>query len=290
MSLVEKALKKMQEAAQPASPSKPVRVEPRPVGKVVERPVHPSGRIVTINQSALRATELLPPEHQERQIAQQYRQIKRPLIANAIGRDGPRLERGQLIMLSSAMSGDGKTFNSINLALSIAREKDLRVVLVDADLPKPHLSRLFGVESQPGLVDAIVDANVDPESLIFPTDIPSLSFMSAGQRADNTTELLSSERMQQVAGMLAANDPHRIVIFDSSPLLMATESQALARVVGQIVVVVRARVTSHEMVLDALSHLADHPAVSLVLNQSAEAANAGYYYHGYGDSDPPRNA
>jgi exopolysaccharide/PEP-CTERM locus tyrosine autokinase len=289
MSIVEKALKKMQEGAPPARSVE----SPRPFGKIVECPaqesVHATTRVLAINQSSLRATGLMPPEHQERQLAQQYRQIKRPLIANAIGRNVARLDHGQLIMVASAMPGEGKTFTSINLALSMAREKDMRVLLIDADLPKPHLSRLFGVASERGLLDTLVDASINPESLIFPTDIPGLSFMAAGSRSDNTTELLASVRMREVANVLTRNDPYRVVIFDSAPLLLATESQALAGTVGQVVVVVRAASTSHEVVLDALSHLADHPAVSLVLNQSREAA-AGYYYYGYGDADQTSNA
>src|SRR5690606_4713039 len=113
-------------------------------------------------------------------LADQYRHIKRPLISNATGRGGERLERGQLIMMASAMPGEGKTFTSINLALSMALEKDLSVLLVDADVAKPHISRTFGVEQEPGLLDILKDESSRVESVILPTDVPNLCILPAG--------------------------------------------------------------------------------------------------------------
>src|SRR5690606_37689071 len=165
MSLVERAIKKLQEssratagAAAPASVTVPTITPPGPAvsGAQAPAPVRPakvSDKIVETNRTVLRSTGLLPPEHQERQIADQYRQIKRPLVANATGRGAQKLKNGHLIMMASALPGEGKTFTSINLALSLAMEKDISVLLVDADIPKPHISRIFGVETEPGLID-----------------------------------------------------------------------------------------------------------------------------------------
>ena len=243
-----------------------------------------SDRVVKIDRQSLRSQGLLPPEHQERALSDQYRQIKRPLIANAIGRGGAeRLPRGQLIMVASAMPGEGKTFTSVNLALSLALEKDLSVLLIDADAPKPHLDRAFGVAGEPGLLDLLRDESLDPEALIIPTDVPTLAMLPIGNSSETTTELLASHRMEEIMRQLAGNDPMRIVIIDSPPLLLTSESRVLGEAAGQVVLVVRASHTSQQAVLDAISHLGEGKSIGLLLNQSTDVAPAGYYY-GYGDS------
>lgn len=289
MSIVERALKKMQGSAVAARPANQV------FGKVIETPrqgvpvaalpATPS-RSVSINQAALRAAGLLPPEHQERQIANQYRRIKRPLVANALGRGQPRMPNGQLIMIASSVSGEGKTFTSINLAFSIALEKDTRVILVDADVAKPQISNMFGIEAEKGLLDLLTDPQLDPERLILPTDVPNLAVLPAGTRTNNATELLASDRMVHAMQQITSRDASRIVLFDSPPILLTTESQVLAQVAGQIVVVVQAEKTPQEVLLDALSYLPEGANVSLILNQSLANEDASYYY-GYGTPVEP---
>lgn len=303
MSLVEKALKKLQEAS-PAPPSvdaagsvprmaakvppaAPAAEVPQPLlPTAVVRKVTPSHKVIEVNRAALRAAGLLPPEHQERQIADQYRQIKRPLIANAIGRGVPKVPNGHLIMTASALPNEGKTFTSINLAFSLALEKDISVLLVDADVPKPHISRIFGVENEPGLLDVLNDESRDAESLILPTDVPGLSILPAGHRTETATELLASVHMERTVARLGAYDPGRIVLLDSPPLLLTSESRALAGIVGQVVLLVKAGVTSQQAVLDAISHLGEGKTIGLILNQCDTSAAEGYYYgqSAYGDS------
>jgi Mrp family chromosome partitioning ATPase len=184
-------------------------------------------------------------------------------------------------MVAGALPGDGKSFTSLNLAISMAKEADLSVLLVDADVAKQHLSTLFSINNEPGLLDALREPSGNLEGLVLPTDVPSLSVLSAGRRSDNATELLSSNRMEEVSRQLAASDPHRIIIFDSTPLMLTTESQAVAHAVGQIVMVVRAGVTPQSVVLDAVTSLGDRP-ISFILNQSV-ARTATDYYYGYED-------
>jgi protein-tyrosine kinase len=230
---------------------------------------------------------LLPPEHQERQIADEYRQIKRPLIANALGKGTNKLPKGHLIMMASALPGEGKTFTSINLAFSLALEKDLNVLLVDADVLKPHVTRMFGLVKEPGLVDALIDSNSNVDELILATNIPGLSVLPAGHttETEHVTELLASRRMEELVAHLAVRDPSRIILFDSPPLLLTTESRALANVVGQIVLVVRADSTPRNALLEAIDLLGDGKSIGLVLNQSASPAASGYYGYGqrYGE-------
>lgn len=314
MSLVEKAIRKMQEGAAPPPSLRDSQVPVRPNPPIVDRSAPSrsamvkadagdtivgtlvetaelrtlesaaSGKRIEINRLALRSAGLMPPEHQDRIISDQYRQIKRPLIANAMDRsDGALLRNARLIMMASALPGDGKTFTSINLALSMSLEKDITVVLVDADVAKPHVSRVFGVDQEPGLLDALMDRSIDVESLVLPTDVPGLSILPAGRRTETATELLASARMEEVVRQLGSRYPHRITLFDSPPLLLTSESRVLAEVVGQVVLVVRAGKTPQQAVLDAISYLGDDQSksIGLVLNQSEHTAHGGSYY-GYG--------
>ena len=240
-------------------------------------PARPA-RVIVIDQVALRSAGLLPPEHQERELAQQYRQIKRPLINKAFGRGVAPIERGNIIMIASAMAGEGKTFISLNLAFSIRLEEDASVLLMDGDVANPRISRLLGVADEKGILDVLQDPSIDVESVILPTDVPGLSLLPAGRRADNATELLASARMTELVTGLAGGSSSRIVLFDSPPLLLTTESHALAQLAGQIVLVVRADQTPQSAVLEAIDKIQEEKSVALILNQSLRAASAGYYY------------
>lgn len=286
MSVVEKAIRKLQEAKQAASGAAAAAGAP---GSAVPPPEAAGPAAATsatpalaLERGLLRTAGLLPPEQDMAQLARQYRRIKYPLMAQAMGRGVPRTPKGYLIMIASALPGEGKTFTALNLSLSLALEKDIKVLLVDADVAKPQLSQVLGLGTAPGLLDALRDGSVDVEALIRPTDVPKLSFLPAGLGAVDATELLSSTRMERLTTLLGQHDGARIVVFDSPPLLQTTESAALVRVTGQIVVVVRAETTPQPVVLDALKILEGHPAVSLVLNQSTRAATSSYYYYGYG--------
>jgi len=276
MSIVEKALKRLQ-ADTSAARARPV------FGKVVNTAASPAttGRVISIDQDALRVAGLLAPRHQEREIASQYRHVKRPLIATAMGKGQEPLRNGRLVMVASALPGEGKTFTALNLAFSMAMEKDLHVVLVDGDVAKPQISKMFGLDTERGLLDAVTDPGIELERLILPTDVANLFLLPAGTPSDRATELLASERMLEAMNWLLHRDERRIFIFDSPPLLLSTEAHALAEVVGQIVVVVRAGYTEHHVLLDALSRLPEGSSPSLVLNQSTLKSD-GYYYYGYG--------
>lgn len=293
MSVVERTIRKLQEEKKASGAASPAQsaTQPAPTAQAPATsppPVAPRTRSTSIvlDRGVLRAAGLLPPEPDMKSLARQYRSIKHALVAPAVGRGAPRSPKGYLIMIASAMSGEGKSFTAVNLALSLALEKDINVLLVDADVAKPQLSHVLEVGHSRGLLDALRDPALDVETLIRPTDVPNLSFLPAGEGAEEATELLSSSRMAQIAALLGQNDPARIVLFDSPPLLQTTESVALARVAGQILVVVRAESTPQPVLLDALKVLDGHPAVSLVLNQSQHSSVSSYYYYGYGKERP----
>lgn len=293
MSVVEKTLRKLQDAKQ-----KGIDAVARDVSANADSTASLAGPRasraeqnppIVLDRHALRTAGLLPPALEERRLSSQYRKIKRPLIANAMGRGVERLPRGYVIMLASAMPGEGKTFTAVNLALSIANEKDLRVLLVDADVAKPQISRVLGLEGERGLLDVLRDPQLDLESLIRQTDVPTLSFLPAGKNSGDATELLASKRMEEVAELLGKRDGQRIVLFDTPPLIQTTESAVLMQVAGQVLVVVRAESTPQPVLLDALESLQDHPAVSLMLNQSVRSLTSAYYYYGYGEERSDRS-
>ena len=243
---------------------------------------------IEINRDELRRAGLLAPESQEWRILEEYRQIKRPLLAKAAGRMGSPIPRGNLIAVTSAVPGEGKTFTCINLSISIAREKDWHVLLVDADVAKPHVTRLFGLEAEPGLLDCLRDPSVTMERCTIATDIPGLAILPAGRKDDYADELLASERMDQFMQHAAAADTRRLVLFDTSPLLATTQSAVVAAQVAQIVMVIKAGSTLQEQVRHAIGKLNPEKAIGLVLNQSQHGADrlayGGQYGYGYAEA------
>jgi exopolysaccharide/PEP-CTERM locus tyrosine autokinase len=286
MSVIENTLKRLQGQRPPGNVA--VAADPKGYGTVTaagaarrrESPAEGAapGQLLAIDQNALRAAGMLPPVHQEHELAQQYRRIKRPLINNALGRGVAQLAGGNLIMITSAVPGEGKTFMSMNLAQSMRLEEDITVLLVDGDVVNPRLTQILGLESRPGLLDLVKDPTLSAESAILPTDLPGLSFLPAGRQESNATELVASARMHQVVSKLGADNPARLVLFDSAPLLVTTESQALAHFAGQVLMVVHADQTPQHVVFDALETLAEDKPVFLVLNQTTRHTHAGYYY------------
>jgi Mrp family chromosome partitioning ATPase len=135
---------------------------------------------------------------------------------------------------------------------------------------------------QRGLLDALADKSLNVESFVLPTDINGLSILSAGTRSEGATELIASSRMGTLVSHLLDADPRRIVLFDSSPLLVSSESRELSKFVGQVLLVVRASKTPQRAVLDAVHMLGDEVAVGLVLNQGRPSMLDGIYGYGYG--------
>jgi len=234
-----------------------------------------------IDINGLRASGYLPEPDNDRKFADLYRQIKRPLLKRALPRKSPeQAEDARLIMVTSALPGDGKTFTSVNLALSLARERDVSVLLIDADLLKPQVSKIFGVQAAPGLTDVLTDETSSPESVVVGTNIRGLSLLPAGPTVGSAAELLGSERMRQIMRSLCSSNPRRIVLLDSPPLLVTSEGPALLSIAGQVVLVVRASVTPRQAVLDAIALFGENQAGGIVLNEARVGVMQSYY--GYG--------
>jgi protein-tyrosine kinase len=283
VSVIETALDKLRRAGAPAkSPSDPtdnsVPFTGRPAVYSTE-PVQQPERMLAVNLLRLRAEGYLPETAEERRFADYYREIKRPLIKKAMAPDTTADLR--FILVSSALPGEGKTFTTLNLAFSMAREHDISVLLVDADIPNPQISRALGVADEPGLMDALRDDTQDPESFVLGTDIPGLDLLPAGAPGEGAAELIASARMAQVAARLSLRNPRRLVLLDSPPVLASSEARALLHIPGQVILVVRSGQTPRQALQDAIALVDRKKLNGLVLNDASIGAGEGYYY-GYG--------
>lgn len=300
MSIVEKAAEKlrMRPAEQPGSPQ---------VEEVTEAPVAPTverlqeqrhavrrdaadGEVVHIDLDSLVRAGLLPSEDEASgRLSNEVRRAKLPLLNNATGKSAKVPEFADRIVVTSAVPGEGKTFTAIHLAMSLAREPDFEVLLLDADIPKSDVTRTFGLEGYPGLMDILVDEMRRPTDVILRTDVPNLFLVPAGQRSSLAAELFGGRRMAQVLEELGASSKQRLLVFDSSPLLATPEARVLASQMGQVVVVVGAGHTRRYELKSALEGLGGSQYVGLILNKSRLPAieNPYYGYYGqYGNTQP----
>jgi protein-tyrosine kinase len=292
MTRLEEALKKLQaaragQAAQPAPAATSLRASGRsaiPIAR--KKKVTVEGEKHHIEQAELIAAGLLAPLDHAAPVADEFRRIKRPLIVNALEGARDPSSHANVIMIASALPSAGKTFCSVNLAASISLERDLNVVLVDADVAKPHISREFGLADMPGLIDLLVDDKHDVGDVLVRTDLNDIQVLPAGARHPQATELLASDRMSVVVHELATRYPDRLILLDSPPLLATSEAQVLASHVGQIALVVEAGVTTHQQLKQIVDALDPAKAINIILNKSRHwgknASYGGDYgYYGY---------
>jgi receptor protein-tyrosine kinase len=219
-------------------------------------------------------------------ITEEFRQIKRKLLGNAFGLGAKTLNNGNLIMVTSAKPNEGKTFIATNLALSIAAEKNKTVLLVDSDVLMPSLNRELGIAETQGLIDYLQSDDLDVSNIIYNTNIDKLKIISAGKKHHLSNELLASEKMATLANELATRYPDRIVIFDSPPLVGISETQVLAQLMGQALLVVEESRTRIADIQKATENLHEDLALGLVLNKAIRSHKDlyGYYGYGYGDN------
>ena len=225
---------------------------------------------------------LVPGSDLGREIQDDYRRIKRPLVANAFGKNKSMVENGNLILVTSSIPGEGKTYTSVNLALSLSQEMDTTVLLVDCDVAKQGVSRMLGLENISGLVDVLESDSLTIGDVMLQTDIPNFRVVSAGKQNEYYAELLASQRMFQLLGEIANRYSDRIVIFDGPPLLPTPQTQILAGLVGQVVFVIEAGKTPQSLVDEALKMIPPEQATGLVLNKNEGLSGNNYYYGYYG--------
>lgn len=260
-------------------PSRSAPVPPKAVGAS-------GSQKIDIDLVSMCASGFLSADAPNTQLAHEMRIVKRPLLRNAQGKGGIQVKDGNLIMVTSALPGEGKSFVSLNLALSIAMELDSTVLYVDADVIKPSLPRMLDLPRRRGLMDLLTNRSVQVHDVLLKTNIDRFTIMQAGTPHERAAELLASDTMVEVVQEIGRRYPDRIVLFDSPPLLATTESRVLASHMGQIVLVVEEGRTRVGTVKEALATVDACPVVMTLLNKTTGAMGTGYYgyYGSYGTS------
>jgi receptor protein-tyrosine kinase len=238
-------------------------------------------RRITIDLALLAAAGLVTPDAPRSQIADEFRVIKRPLLANAQRGAGGPGAAPNMIMVTSALAGEGKTFSAVNLAMSLAMELDTTVLLVDADVSNSSLLPILGLPQTKGLLDVLTDDGLDLSRVILRTNVAKLALLPAGTPHPRATELLASDTMTRLVAQMATRYPDRVIVFDSPPLLLTTESRVLAAHMGQILVVVEADKTTAGALKQALDTVESCPIVLTMLNKTTASGMASYYGYGY---------
>ena len=283
MSTIEKALDKLGQAN--SAPTETVSADiPVPtIARSVTEPAdqRASTQFIDIDLESLSKRNFVAKATERKLIYEEYRVIKRKLINNAFGPLSSTLRNPNLILVSSSRPGEGKTFTSVNLALSIALEQDKTVLLVDADVLRPNVSRTLEISVPRGLTDYLSSDNVDVTDIMYSTNVERLKLIAAGKPHHLSTELLASDKMAALVNEFASRYPDRIVIFDAPPLLGVNETSVLAAMCGQAVIVLEENKTKLNELEKAISMLPPDLATGFVINKAHYSRDKGYGY-GYG--------
>ena len=293
MSIVERALEKTKDKADRPRAATVEPVAPRSAHAEASTPrvqVSAPARIeqpaysVELKQANLFEAGLVTDSEDASRLRDEFRRLKWPLLEVAQARQLPDANSGRLLMVTSAIPGEGKTFTSFNLAMALADERDSMVVLVDADIAKPKLTHSLGLQNRAGLADFLADERLEIRDILIGTSVPNLRIVPAGRFNTHAPELIGSQRMRQLLSQLDSVCAMPTVLFDSSPLLVTNAGQVLSGIVGQIVMVVKADATPQSAVTEALSMLKKNASVGLVLNQSRPTFGSHLYGEYYGFS------
>jgi receptor protein-tyrosine kinase len=241
----------------------------------------PPERIVHLDFARLAAAGFLTPNQPTTRQSEEYQQIKRRLLSNIAAGSKSDLRAANLILITSSVPNEGKTFTSVNLAISLAMEVDHTVLLIDTDLMKRDLSRVLGVSDRKGLFDLLANPELRLEDLLVRTSMRNLVLLPVGTQRDGSTELLASMRMRELTKEIATRYHDRVVLFDSPPVLATTTATAMAPLVGQLVLVAEAGSTKQETVRETLQRLDRATITGVILNKAKQAAAASYEYYGY---------
>ncbi|CAH0349980.1 XrtA-associated tyrosine autokinase [Aquabacterium sp. CECT 9606] len=237
-------------------------------------------RHVDLDLQRMARCGLLVPGNPRSQLEEEFRIIKRPLLENVRGQTASRPKRANIIMVTSALPGEGKTQTAINLAVSIAMELDHTVLLVEADVIRPSALDRMGVSVSKGLLDLLTAPQTDLSEVLLKTNIPKLTLLPAGTSSSRSTELLASAAMDALLEELATTYPDRVIVFDTPPLLPSTESRVLATSMGQVVMVVESGKTPLNTVKQAFAMVQECPVVMSMLNKyTGPKGNRTYGYY-----------
>jgi receptor protein-tyrosine kinase len=199
-------------------------------------------------------------------ISEEFRLVQRQILRAAFG---PGAEPGfsNLLMVTSARPGEGKSFMSVNMSGSIARQGDNHVLLVDADSKRDSICYSLGLAQARGLLDLASNPKLDPAPLIVKTPIERLTVLPVGRERERSAELFSTKEMTRLIQSLGRRYADRLLILDAPPCLSTSDPALLAQVVGQILFVVEADRTQRDEVEASLDLIQACPTITMVLNK-----------------------
>lgn len=238
--------------------------------------------VFSLDLQRLNALGYVTPDAPRTRIADEFRHLKRTLISNIAENRLPSVKHPNLVMITSSVPAEGKTFSAINLAMSLAMEVDRKVLLVDADVARVSLPTILGLPETKGFLDCLEDPSLSVDDVVIQTSVEKLAILPCGPQRSRATELLASDAMSTLLDVLSERHHDRVVLIDSPPILATTEARALATKMGQIVFVVRAESTLQSEVKQGLAAIESCPIKLLLLNQANLGSQHGYGYYGYG--------
>ena len=282
MSSIEKAIARLAATSQEsvskrqilAQTASTIANEPQPERQVVSK----VNKILELNFKTLERTGYLTPNTKNYKLAENYRFLKLPLLRVAGTTSKASFEENNnLIAITSANKGEGKTFTSFNLAMSIAMHRDTTVLLIDGDLIERSLTKLVGLNNALGLTDLLLDPQTHVSDVIVHTNVANLKIIPAGHTCPDTTELMASKRMQKLAIEFSKYYDNRVVLFDTPPLLKTSLAKVVTSLVGQILVVVKEGKTSPRTIQEAITLLDENKTANMVLNRCFRRSRGSYY-------------
>mgnify|MGYP003571130259 CR=1 FL=1 len=236
-----------------------------------------TSRTIELDLKGLGKLGYLTPDTDNKVLFEQYRRIKLPVLKSAFEHESGK-ENKNIVMVTSSVAAEGKSFTSMNLAMSIAYEYNYTVLLIDADVTKQMSSKVMGVEGANGLIEYLTGKEEYLENLILRTNIPKLSLIPSGSHSDMVTELYSSNRMNRLIEELSTRYNDRLIIIDTPPVLEDSSAKVLTHLADQIVYIIEAEKTPRHVVENGLRMLNRKDSIGIVLNKSNLRHNRSYYY------------
>jgi protein-tyrosine kinase len=237
---------------------------------------------VRLNMARLRESRMVTPDNRSSVTYNEFRAIKRKLLPLARDPQTQAMTRN-VIMITSALAGEGKTYTAMNLAIGLAAERNLDVILVDGDVVRASIAGYFAGSTDEGLTDLLVGRRQHIDEVMHRcADLPNLHVIFSGRRDEDSPEMLASNRMGEICAALSKRFKESMVVIDAPPVLATAEPSALATHVHQLIMVVAAGQVTRNHVEEALAGVSACPSINLVFNKSPEWQRPTpypYYYN-----------
>ena len=272
-----------EEALEPDLPADAELREPDPATALTVPPTPEPGRMPPLDMAALEKSGLVVGHKVRTRISEEFRITVGHLLRSMQANYSPGRGAPNVIMITSARPGEGKSFSSLNLAGSIAQHTQREVLLMDVDAKQRSISSQLGLTDRPGLLDLSNNPSLRIEDVIIKTSIPHLSLMPVGSGQSGGLDITQTRPVTTLVERIARRFPNSVVLLDAPPCLSTSDPSTLAPFVGQIVLVVEAERTQRNEVIAALDLIKSCPSVTLMLNKirlTTSYTFGAYHYFG----------